>query len=263
MKNILIGVSLACALTLAGCGGGDDKVTTADTSSSAPAAGGPAAAPDMENGATITGKVTLDGAAPVMKAIDMSANAFCVRVHPTPEKSQEVQLGAGGAVKDVFVWIKAGDAVTSKTWQAPTTAVTIDQHGCMYNPHVLGVMTGQNIDIKTSDQTNHNIQTFPTVNQAWNESQPPGSEDKVKTFARQEVMIPVKCQIHPWMKAYIGVVSHPFFAVTGDDGTFTIKGLPAGTYTLEFWQEKYGPQDQQVTVAPKDSKTVNYAFKAS
>jgi len=128
---------------------------------------------------------------------------------------------------------------------------------------VIGVMAGQNIDIKTSDQTNHNIHPMPTVNQEWNESQAPGSEDKMKSFPRQEVMIPVKCQIHPWMKAYIGVVNHPFFAVTGDDGSYTIKGLPPGTYTLEFWQEKYGPQDQQITVAPKDSKTVNYAFKAS
>ena len=263
MKNIWIGVGLACALTLAGCGGSDTEKKADSSASTAPAASaGGTATPDEANGATVTGKVTLAGTAPVMKTLDMSANAFCVRAHSTPQKSEEVQVGANGALKDVFVWIKDGDAVTSKTWQVPTTAVSLDQNGCMYKPHVIGVMAGQNIDIKTSDQTNHNIHPMPTVNQEWNESQAPGSEDKMKSFPRQEVMIPVKCQIHPWMKAYIGVVNHPFFAVTGDDGSYTIKGLPPGTYTLEFWQEKYGPQDQSITVAAKDSKTVDYAFKS-
>ena len=131
----------------------------------------------------------------------------------------------------------------------------------MYKPHVIGVMAGQNIEIKNADPTNHNIHPLPQTNQEWNESQPPGSAAKMQTFARQEVMIPVKCNIHPWMRAYIGVVSSPFFAVTGDDGTFTIKGLPPGTYTIETWHEKYGTQDQQVTVGAKESKTVDFSFK--
>jgi hypothetical protein len=137
----------------------------------------------------------------------------------------------------------------------------LDQDGCIYKPHVLGVMTGQNIRIKNSDPTNHNIHPLPKVNQEWNESQPPKGEEKLKSFAREEVMIPVKCNVHPWMRSYIGVVSHPFFAVTGDDGTFTIKGLPPGTYTLETWHEKFGPQDMQVTVGPKESKTVDFTYK--
>ena len=262
MKKIWIGVGLAFALTLAGCGGGGEEKKADTASSSAAPAGGGTATPDEANGATVTGKVTIDGTSPVMKALDMSANPFCVRAHPTAQKSEEVEAGAGGALKDVFVWIKDGDAVTGKQWQVPTTAVLLDQNGCMYKPHVLGVMAGQNLDIKTSDQTNHNIHPMPQVNQEWNESQAPGSEDKMKSFPRQEVMIPVKCQIHPWMKAYIGVVSHPFFAVTGDDGSYTIKGLPPGTYTVEFWQEKYLTHDESITVAAKDSKTLNYAFKS-
>jgi len=265
MKKIWIGVGLACALTLAGCGGSDTekKADTSASSSAAPAAGGGTATPDEANGATVTGKVSLDGAAPTMKVLDMSANPFCVRAHPTPVKVQEVEAGAGGVLKDVFVFIKDGDAVTSKTWQVPTTAVLLDQTGCMYKPHVLGVMAGQNLDIKTSDQTSHNIHPMPTVNQEFNESQPPGSEDKMKTFSRPELNIPVKCQIHPWMKAYINVMAHPFYFVTGDDGTYTIKGLPPGTYTLEFWQEKYGTKDEKITVGPKDSKTVDETFKVS
>ena len=164
-----------------------------------------------------------------------------------------------GTLKYAFVWIKSG--LPDKTWQVPTTPVTLDQNGCMYKPHVIGVMAGQNIEIKNSDPTNHNIHPQPQTNQEWNESQPPGSADKMQTFARQEVMIPVKCNIHPWMRSYIGVVAHPFFAVTGDDGTFTIKGLPPGTYTIEAWHEKYGTSDQTITVAPKDTKTQDFSFK--
>ncbi|HEY1340419.1 MAG TPA: carboxypeptidase regulatory-like domain-containing protein, partial [Bryobacteraceae bacterium] len=136
-----------------------------------------------------------------------------------------------------------------------------DQKGCMYQPHVIGVMAGQNVDIKTSDSTNHNIHPQPSINPDWNESQPPGSEDKMKSFARQEIMIPVKCNIHPWMRAYISVVSHPFYAVTGDDGTFTIKGLPPGTYTVEMVHEKFGKQEQQITVGAKESKTADFTVK--
>jgi plastocyanin len=247
-------------LTFTGCGGSEpEKKAEAPAASSS---GGAALTPDEANGATITGKVILDGAKPVVKALDMSANPVCMRAHPTPQMSEEAIINPNGTVKYAFVWIKDGAGVTDKTWQVPTSAVSLDQNGCMYKPHVLGVMAGQNIDIKNSDQTNHNIHPQPTTNQEWNESQPPGSQDKLQTFSRQEVLIPVHCNIHPWMKAYIGVVSHPFFAVTGDDGTYTIKGLPAGTYTLEVIHEKYKTVDVQVTVAPKDSKTVDLTYKS-
>jgi len=258
MKKIWIGVSLACALTLAGCGGGENKEAP-KAAEGTPAAGG-AAMPDEANGATVTGKVVLDGAKPVMKALDMSATPFCERAHQgSAAKSEEVVVNSNGTLKNAVVWIKSG--LPDKQWAVPQTAVTLDQNGCQYKPHVIGVMTGQNIDIKTSDQTNHNIHPMPKINQEFNESQPPGSEDKMKSFPREEVMIPVKCNVHPWMRSYIGVVSHPFFAVTGDDGTFTIKGLPPGTYTIQVWQEKYGTQDQQITVGAKESKTADFTFK--
>jgi len=259
MKRMWIGVGVACALALAGCGSSSSENATKENAPAAPAAAG-GAAPDLANGATITGKIAFAGTAPVMKMIDMSANPVCMRAHASaPQKSEEVLVNGNGTLKNVFVWVKAG--LPDQNWAVPTDAVTLNQTGCMYSPHVLGVMAGQNIDVKNSDPTNHNIHPMPQGNQEWNESQPPGSEDKMKTFARQEVMIPVKCNVHPWMRAYIGVVSHPFFAVTGDDGTFTIKGLPAGTYTIEAWQEKYGPMDQQITVAPKDSKTLDFSYK--
>ena len=259
MKKIWIGAGLACMLALAGCGGGETK-TEAPKQAADAGAGGAAAVPDEANGGTVTGKVSFDGAKPTMKTIDMSANPVCSRAHASsPQKSEEVVVNDNGTLKNAFVWIKAG--LPDKNWQVPTNAIELDQSGCMYKPHVIGVMAGQNIEIKNADPTNHNIHPLPQTNQEWNESQPPGSAAKMQSFARQEVMIPVKCNIHPWMRAYIGVVSSPFFAVTGDDGTFTIKGLPPGTYTIETWHEKYGTQDQQVTVGAKESKTVDFSFK--
>jgi len=259
MKKFWIGAGLVCALTLAGCGG-EKTEAPKQAESAAPAAGGAAATPDEANGATITGRVSFDGAKPSPKTLDMSATPFCEKAHAgTPVKSEEVIVNGNGTLKNAFVWVKSG--LPDKNWQVPTSAVTIDQHGCMYQPHVIGVMTGQNVDIKTSDSTNHNLHPQPTGNPEWNETQPPGSEDKMKTFARQEVMIPVKCNIHPWMRAYIGVVSHPFFAVTGEDGSYTIKGLPPGTYTIQVWHEKYGTQEQTITVGAKDSKTQDFSIK--
>ncbi|MBZ5623030.1 MAG: carboxypeptidase regulatory-like domain-containing protein [Acidobacteriia bacterium] len=261
MKKIWIGVGVVCAMTLVSCGGGADKTEERKVADAgAPAAGGAAATPDEANGGTITGKVVFEGTKPTAKTIDMSAVPFCMRAHASgPQKTEDVIVNDNGTLKYAFVWIKSG--LPDTNWQLPATPVMLDQNGCMYRPHMIGVRAGQNIDIKTSDATNHNIHPQPTVNQDWNESQAPGSEDKMKTFPRQEVMIPVKCNIHPWMRAYIGVVSHPFFAVTGDDGTFTLKGLPPGTYTVEVWHEKYGTQDQTVTVGAKESKTQDFTIK--
>jgi hypothetical protein len=259
MKNFLMTAGLACALTLAGCGSGEKTEAPKTAESTAPAAGG-SATPDEANGATVTGKVAFEGTAPTMKKLDMSATPFCEKAHAgAPVKSEEVVVNGNGTLKNAFVWVKSG--LPDKNWQVPTTPVLLNQQGCMYSPHVVGVMTGQNLDIKTSDQTNHNIHPMPTGNPEFNESQGPGAEDKMKSFARQEVMVPVKCNIHPWMRAYIGVVSHPFFAVTGDDGTYTIKGLPPGTYTIQVWHEKYGTQDQQITVGAKESKTQDFTIK--
>jgi hypothetical protein len=260
MKKIWIGVGLACALTLAGCGGGEEKKAEEKKATEPAAGGGGSAAPDEANGGTITGKVAFDGTAPKMAKLDMSATPFCERAHAgNPGFSEEVAVNPNNTLKNVFVWVKSG--LPDKNWQTPSGAVTLDQKGCQYHPHVIAVMAGQNIDIKTSDATNHNIHPMPKVNQEWNESQPPGSEDKMKSFPREETMIPVKCNVHPWMRSYINVVSHPFFAVTGDDGTYTIKGLPPGTYTIQILHEKYPAQEQQVTVGAKESKTADFTVK--
>jgi hypothetical protein len=256
MKKYLISFGAASLLLLSACGGGKEpeKVTE---KKEAPAAA-PAAVDDA-NAATVSGKVAFSGDKPTMKALSMDATPACARAHTTPQKSQEVMVNENGTLRNVFVWVKSG--LPDKQWPVPGTPVRLDQKGCMYEPHVFGVMANQDIEIANDDPTNHNIHPLPKENREWNESQPPKGENKKKNFARQEVMIPVKCNVHPWMRAYIGVVSHPFFAVTGDDGTFTIKGLPPGTYKLEAWHEKYGTKDMDITVAPKDTKTADFEFK--
>lgn len=254
MKRVLIACGAAAALLLASCGGSKEEAKKEETAA-------PAAAPaavDEATAATITGKVAFAGEKPKMRPIDMSANPACARSHSTPQLSEEVVVNSNGTLRNAFVWVKSG--LPDRQWPTPATSVELAQEGCMYKPHVIGVMTGQGIEIKNDDPTNHNIHPLPKVNPEWNESQPPKGDPKTKSFAREEVMIPVKCNVHPWMRAYIGVVSHPFFAVTGDDGTFTIKGLPPGTYTLEAWHEKYGTKDVQITVAPKESKTADFTM---
>jgi len=258
MKKFLLSCGAASLLLLSACG---SKTETTETKKEeAPAAAAPAAAPvDDANAATVTGKVAFSGTKPTPRNISMDATPACARAHTTPPKSQEVVVNDNGTLRNTFVWVKAG--LPDKQWPAAATAVKLDQKGCMYEPHVFGVMANQNIEVTNSDPTNHNIHPQPKENREWNESQPPKGEAKMKSFPRQEVMIPVKCNVHPWMRSYIGVVNHPFFAVTGDDGTFTIKGLPPGEYTIEAWHEKYGAKEMKVTVAPKDSKTADFDFK--
>jgi plastocyanin len=165
----------------------------------------------------------------------------------------------GGNLANVFVYVK--DGLGSRTFDVPTTPAVLDQSGCKYHPHVLGVMAGQTVQIKNDDQTTHNIHPTPKDNREWNESQPPSSPAIEKNFAREEIMLPVKCNQHPWMKMYISVVKSPFYAVTDKSGKYEIKGLPPGDYTIAFVQEKLGEQDQKVTVAAKDSKVVDQTFK--
>jgi len=219
------------------------------------AAPAPAATPiDPSTVASVSGTVKLDGAAPKPAKIDMSQDPACKGMNMA-----ESVVADNGDLANVFVYVK--DGLANRTFDVPTQAVTIDQQGCKYHPHVLGVMTGQNIEIKNNDPTTHNIHPTPQSNREWNESQPPQTAAIEKNFAREEIMLPVKCNQHPWMKMYINVVKNPFYAVTGPDGKYEIKGLPPGDYTIAFVQEKLGEQDQKVTLAAKDSKTVDTTFK--
>jgi len=172
----------------------------------------------------------------------------------------ETLVADKGGLANVFVYVK--DGLGNRTFDVPKDPVVLDQSGCRYHPHVLGVMAGQNVQIKNDDPTTHNIHPTPKDNREWNESQPPQAAPIEKSFAREEIMLPVKCNQHPWMKMYVSVVKSPFYAVTGPDGKYEIKGLPPGDYTIAFVHEKLGEQTQKVTVAPKEAKTVDQSFKA-
>jgi plastocyanin len=216
----------------------------------------PAATPiDPATVASVSGTVSFDGVAPKEAKIDMSQDPACKGMNMA-----ETVVVDGGKLDNVFVYVESG--LDNRTFDTPKDAVTIDQSGCKYHPHVLGIMTGQTLKVINSDPTTHNIHPTPANNREWNESQPPQSPAIEKTFAREEIMLPVKCNQHPWMKMYVNVVKTPFYAVTGPDGKFEIKGLPPGDYTLAFVQEKLGKQEQKVTLAAKDSKTVDMTFKA-
>ncbi len=162
-------------------------------------------------------------------------------------------------LENVFIYVKEG--LGNRTFDVPKDAVTLAQSGCKYKPHVIGVMVGQTIKIVNGDPTTHNIHPTPKDNREWNESQVPQAPPLEKSFAREEILLPVKCNQHPWMRMFVNVVKNPFYAVSGPDGKFEIKGLPPGDYTIAFVHEKLGEQDQKVTLAAKDSKTVEVTFK--
>ncbi len=255
-RKLCAALFLLCLLgLLAGCSkkeNTNEEPSTAPSSEMKPAA---TATPiDPATAASVSGTVTFAGAAPKAQKIDMSQDAAC-----KGNNTAETIVADGGKLANVFVYVKEG--LGDRTFDVPKNSVTIDQKGCRYHPHVLGVITGQNIEIRNDDDTTHNIHPTPKDNREWNESQPPKAAAIEKSFAREEVMLPVKCNQHPWMKMYVNVVKTPFFAVTGADGKYEIKGLPPGDYTLAFVQEKLGEQDQKVTLAAKDSKTADQVFK--
>ena len=251
----MLTLSLLGLLLLAGCSKKENTNQEQATSPTSQAPPAPTSTPiDPATAAKVSGTVTFAGAAPKPGKIDMSQDAAC-----KGNNTVETVVVDGGKLANVFVYVK--DGLGSRTFDVPKDAVVLDQSGCQYHPHVLGVMAGQNIEIKNDDPTTHNIHPTPATNREWNESQPPKAAPLEKTFAREEVMLPVKCNQHPWMKMYINVVKSPFYAVTDKDGKYEIKGLPAGDYTLAFVQEKLGEQDQKVTLAAKDNKTVDQGFK--
>jgi len=216
---------------------------------------------------TVSGAISFNGTAPTPKKIDTSADPACGTANPNLQ-TEDTSV-KDGKLANVFVYIKDGATadgtkVGDYTYSTPSGAVTLDQKGCQYVPHVLGVQVNQKFRVTNSDPTQHNIHPNPKSNPGWNQTQPNGAAAIEKTFARHEVLIPVKCDQHPWMKSYVAVVKHPFFAVTADDGTFVIKGLPPGKYTVAAWHEKGGAngteKTMEVTVAANGTAKADFAF---
>jgi plastocyanin len=238
-------------LALAACGGNPSR-------GNAESASLPLAQIDPATAGAISGRVVFEGKPPEMASIDMGSNPNCEKQHPVAQKAQTVVVNANGTLRNVFVWIKAG--LPKARWTPPTDAARLDQTGCVYGPHVLGIMQGQQLEILNNDPVNHNVHAESSINPAWNESQPPRAEHKFKQFNAAEVMFPMTCSVHPWMRSWVAVSPHPFFAVTGDDGTFTLKGVPPGSYTIEAVHEKYGKKEGTLTLAPNGAAVIDFTY---
>lgn len=245
-------VLLAVTLAAGACGGGQNK-------SAEPVA--PAAAPDAKKvdtatAAEISGKALVDGQLPPNPPIKMTGDPAC----SNPNATAETYVANNGALENVFVYIK--DGLGNKyLFDTPTQPVELDQKGCVYHPHVLGLRVGQPLRVVNGDQTMHNVHGMPQTNREFNRSQPITGQKDDFTFTAPEVMVPFKCDVHSWMKAYVGVLNHPYFAVTANGGTFVLRSVPAGTYTVEAWHEKLGTRTQQVTVGEKEKKEIVFTFK--
>ena len=214
---------------------------------------------DPATAGAIFGSIEYVGRRPPRKAIDMSGDPACVEAHHGKAYDESLLVGSKGGLANAFVYIKSG--LEGKTFETPSAPARIDQRGCWFEPRVLGLETNQPLQISNSDPVTHNIHPVAQSNREWNHSQGPGEPPITRRFPRPEVMIPVKCNTHSWMHCFIGVVEHPYFAVSGTDGTFAIRNIPPGDYVLEAWHEKLGTQQLKVTVAPSGQPKVSFTFK--
>jgi plastocyanin len=250
----VLGLGLAASLA---CGGGGEK-----SSSDAPAAAPGGMKVDESKAGKVTGTIVLEGAAPANQPIKMNSDVNCVKAASGPQEQETFKVGSDGkSLGNVFVYVK--DGLGNYVYDAPAGSATIDQKGCRYTPHVFGMRVGQKLEIINSDPTLHNIHATPKDNSEFNTGQPVQGMKTEHTFTKPEVMVPFKCDVHGWMNAYVGVLDHPYFAVSDASGKFEIPKLPAGTYTIEAWHEKLGAQTQSVTLADSDSKEVTFTFKAA
>jgi plastocyanin len=267
LRNVRVGTPrlvaalgmMTLAASVVACGGGNETSST----SGAPSAptGAPAGARvDASTAGSVTGTVVLDGAAPMNAAIKMAADPVCLKEAKGSQFQETYTVGADGkALANVFVYVK--DGLGNYVYDTPTEPAVIDQKECRYHPHVFGMRVGQPLQILNSDPTLHNIHATPKSNTEFNTGQPIQGMKTNHTFDKPEVMVPFKCDVHGWMNAYVGVLDHPYFAVTGPDGKFELKTLPAGTYTIEAWHERLGTQTTKVTVDGKAGATAAFAFK--
>jgi plastocyanin len=214
---------------------------------------------DPATAASLRGTVRFEGKRPAGKPIVMDSEKACQELHNAPLIYQAVETGRNGALANAFVYVKAG--LEGKVFAPPETAVVLDQRGCWFVPRLVALRAGQTLAVRNSDPVSHNIHPKPLNNRDWNQQQPPESEDLRRRFARPEVMIPVKCDIHSWMRAWIGVLDHPYFAVTGASGAFALENLPPGVYTVAVWHEHLGEITRSVRVQPKEAASADFLYR--
>lgn len=210
--------------------------------------------------ATLVGTISFSGTPPKPLRIDMSADEICEKVNP--DLATDWVVVNGQKLANVFVYVR-GESLNSYSFEAPAAEVTLEHKGCRYVPHVLGMQTQQTLKIVNGDPTTHNTHLTPKNNREWNQSQLPGAAALEERFALPELFIPIKDNQHPWEKAYVGVFPHPFFSVSGTDGSYKISGLPPGQYTVVAWHERLGEQTFDVFLAGSEQKNLDFTFKAA
>lgn len=257
-RNLGKTTALVLALAFAaGCGGGEGGAGEEEGGEAAGEMAQQAPAIDMSTVGSISGSVSFDGTAPEPQPIDMSEEPTCAEKYEGQPMMETVVVNDNGTLKNVFVYVKSG--LPDVDFPTPREPVVLDQAGCHYTPHVAGIQVGQPLQIKNSDGILHNINAKPEMNRGFNISQPVEMSTERK-FSTPEIMVPVECDVHGWMQAYLGVLDHPYFDTTGDQGSFTIDQLPPGSYVIEAWHEEYGTQTQEVTVGANESVQVDFTF---
>jgi plastocyanin len=234
--------------------GGSSEPPTAGTE--------PLPAIDPATVGTLTGHIKLEGTPPAAEIVRLDGDPKCASLAQGEERRTEyIVVGTGNSLQNVFVYVK--DGLPPRLYPVPTTPVVLDQQKCRYAPRVLGLQVGQPLTIRNSDPLLHNVRAEATVNQPFDLGTPIQGMEVTRTFSTREVMVPFGCNVHAWMNGYVGVLEHPYFAVTDENGRFAIPQLPAGTFTIEIWHERLGTQMQQVTVAAKDTTDVTFTYKIS
>jgi plastocyanin len=256
-SKFLVLITMTLLVLAAACGGGGGEEAAAPAGEEAATASGDYFKVDPATAGAIAGKVTFEGDPPKAPPLNMSAEPDCAKLHGGPVFPDVVTV-SDGMLANVFVWVKGG--LEGKSFEPSAQSVVLDQKGCLYTPHVIGIQTNQQLQVTNSDSFTHNVHPLPQANREFNRSQSAGAAPVEHTFPRQELMIPVKCNVHPWMRSYISVVEHPFFAVSGADGSFTIQGLPPGTYTVEAIHESLGTKEASVTVTESGTAEVSFNF---
>ncbi len=256
LRTLAVAAAIAALFALAACGGGSEPAP-ATTPSEEPA-GAPAGTSQPLGSATVKGTVRYEGDVPRLAAIKMDADPGCAAKHKTPVQSEALVLGDGNTLANVLVQVKSGLPATQ--FAPPAEPRVMDQEGCRYIPHVMGIMVGQTFKILNSDGLLHNVHSLPKINKGFNRAMPANQTEAEFTFTKTEEPFKIKCDVHPWMNAFVAVLDHPYYSVSGADGSFEIAGLPAGTYELEAWHEKLGTQTATVTIADGETTASDFTF---
>ena len=249
-------------LALVGCGGSKEAPTvTSEPAGETPAVSASAKTVDSATAGTVKGKIVFEGEAPAPKQMSVRGNPECSVLHAGGTVASEELVVNNGALQNVFVHVKEG--LQGYSFTAPQEPVIIENKTCVYMPHVAGVMVGQPVQFLNQDSTLHNIHSYPKESKGFNLGLPLVGMKQTKKFDAPEIMVPLKCDVHPWMLGYVGVVAHPYYNVSDASGQFELKNLPPGEYTIEAWHEKLGAQSQTIKIEPQGTKEIEFKFAAT